>query len=131
MYDAATTNHLRSILDWRYGLIPMLYSLYVTDYWKRGWPVLRPLLWYHARDTGTLEQDEQFLLGSHVLVAPVLEAGKSTVTFNLPNVVDSSEEVVWWYDVGRGKWIEPAPKGVTGRTVTLGECGPCRYGWPR
>lgn len=47
MYDdvkvdgVEVTSVLRNVLAFRYQLIPTMYSLYVDEYWKRGWPVLR------------------------------------------------------------------------------------------
>lgn len=47
MYDGIkvdgteVTDILRDVLGFRYQLIPTMYSLYVNEYWKRGWPVLR------------------------------------------------------------------------------------------
>lgn len=47
MYDRVqmegieVTSVLRDILAFRYQLIPTMYSLYVSEYWKHGWPVLR------------------------------------------------------------------------------------------
>lgn len=47
MYDGIqvegveVTNVLRDIVALRYQLIPSMYSLYVNEYWKCGWPVLR------------------------------------------------------------------------------------------
>ena len=47
MYDGVqmegieVTSVLRDVLAFRYQLIPTMYSLYVNEYWKRGWPVLR------------------------------------------------------------------------------------------
>lgn len=105
---------LHDALDWRYQLIPMLYSLYVMDYFRRGWPVVRPLLWYHSRDEETLTQDEQFLVGSHILVAPVLDFGQRHVQFRLPSSVcpcpedepDNWEEA-WWYEPSQQRWYGP------------------------
>lgn len=47
MYDGVelegveVTSVLRDVLAFRYQLIPTMYSLYVNEYWQRGWPVLR------------------------------------------------------------------------------------------
>lgn len=125
-----TTDLLRRILDWRYQLVPMLYSLYVCDYFRRGWPVLRPLLWYHSRDRNTLTQDAQFLVGSHILVAPILDPGTDSVTFNLPTVVGHEEEAAWWYDYTHQRWYGPLPDGSNGRTVKIGRFLVSQYSLP-
>lgn len=35
------TDIIRASLAFRYRLAPSFYSLYVTDYHRRGWPVLK------------------------------------------------------------------------------------------
>lgn len=120
---------LREIVRFRYRLIPMLYSLYVEDYWKKGWPVLRPLFWHHWIDRCTLDQDEQFLFGSHVLVEPVVQKGARSITFHLPEVVlddvTGRAEPCWWYNPFSHQWIAPGPQGISSeaispRLITLG-----------
>lgn len=125
---------LHAALAWRYRLIPTLYSIYVTDYFRRGWPVVRPLMWQHAQDTKTLTQDEQFLLGSHVLVAPVLHYGKRDVSFHLPRVVCSNPltapqdfEPCWWFDPRGQKWISPDERDVNGMVTLPAPIDQCPY----
>ncbi|PWN52271.1 hypothetical protein IE53DRAFT_312426, partial [Violaceomyces palustris] len=119
MYDhlPEVNEILLRTLRLRYRLVPFLYSLYVTDYHRRGHPVIRPLLWYHSSDINTLTQDEQFLLGSHILVAPVTESGKRWVDFNLPFVVDAEpgrggNDRVSWCELDTGRWHHPSPMVV-------------------
>lgn len=38
------TRILRDVVAWRYRLIPMMYSLYVTHWMRRGWPVIKVLI---------------------------------------------------------------------------------------
>lgn len=120
MYDEVVTEQLRRIVDWRYRLVPMLYSVYVTDWYRKGWPVLRPLLWHHSKDRNTLTQDAQFLLGSHILVAPVLRKNHTSVRFNLPLVVGEDAEPTWWCDWSSGQWYGP-DGDHTGRALQLRE----------
>ena len=103
------TQMLRETLDLRYKLIPLLYSLYVSDYHRKGHPVLKPLLWFHGGDRHTLTQDEQFLVGSHILVAPVLERGAREVAFHLPHQLDGQAEPIRWCEMDTGKWHAPSP----------------------
>ncbi|KAH7338167.1 glycosyl hydrolases family 31-domain-containing protein [Rhizoctonia solani] len=110
MYDGVEvdgveiTSVLRDIVGFRYQIIPTMYSLYVNEYWKQGWPVLRPMLWYHSTDPKTLALDEQFLFGSHVLVAPVLSFEHRTKRVYLPNAVDGTNEVPEWCELDTGIW---------------------------
>lgn len=43
MYDdvPGISDILRDVLAFRYRLAPTFYSLYVTDYHRRGWPILK------------------------------------------------------------------------------------------
>jgi hypothetical protein len=43
MYDdvPGISDILRDVLAFRYRLAPTFYSLYVTDYQRRGWPLLK------------------------------------------------------------------------------------------
>ncbi|KAG8693150.1 hypothetical protein FRC09_010697, partial [Ceratobasidium sp. 395] len=99
MYDGVqldgidVTNALRDVVAFRYQLIPTMYSLYVNEYWKKGWPVLRPMFWHHSSDPKMLTLDEQFLFGSHVLVAPVTSFGDRTKGVHLPSSVVGSKEL--------------------------------------
>lgn len=128
MYDhlPGVTDTLRAAVDLHYRLAPMLYSFYVTHYHRNGWPVLKPLLWFHSSDFTTLTQDEQFYVGTHLLVAPALDFGAKSVTFNLPLVIDSDLEKTpaSFCEIDTGVWHlagEAESKGETGREVTLGE----------
>ncbi|KAG9127037.1 hypothetical protein FRC07_000922 [Ceratobasidium sp. 392] len=117
MYDRVqidgvdTTNVLRDIVAFRYQLIPTMYSLYVNEYWKKGWPVLRPMFWYHSSDPKMLALDEQFLFGSHVLVAPVLSFGDRTKRVQLPSSVVGSNELPEWCEFDTGGWHTSIPEG--------------------
>ncbi|CAE6448403.1 hypothetical protein ACGC1H_005534 [Rhizoctonia solani] len=110
MYDGVKadggeiTSILRDVVGFRYQLIPSMYSLYVNEYWKQGWPVLRPMFWYHSADPKTLALDEQFLFGSHVLVAPVLSFEHRTKRVYLPSAVDGTNEIPEWCELDTGIW---------------------------
>lgn len=129
MYDhlPGVTDILRATVNLHYRLAPMLYSFYVTHYHRNGWPVLKPLLWYHSSDWTTLTQDEQFLVGSHLLVAPVLDDGSRSIMFNLPSIVDSIKGEqsfrTSFCEIDTGMWhlVDAENDGKTGREITLGE----------
>jgi alpha-glucosidase len=119
MYDDKVTGVIREIIHRRYQLIPMLYSFYVTHYHRRGWPVIKPLLWYHSKDFHCLTQDEQFLVGSHVLVAPVCDFARTSMTLHLPCKVDDDDrDDACWYEMHADRWHRPSRDG---QQVTLGE----------
>ncbi|KZT44248.1 hypothetical protein SISSUDRAFT_1057221 [Sistotremastrum suecicum HHB10207 ss-3] len=95
---------IRRAVAWRYRLLPTLYSLYVTHYMRRGWPVLKPFLWYHSDDARTLLLDEEFIFGSHILVAPVLDKGARTRKLYLPGRLNGSSVGVKWCTLDTGHW---------------------------
>ncbi|KAG8764033.1 hypothetical protein FRC12_008332 [Ceratobasidium sp. 428] len=117
MYDGVqldgidVTNALRDVVAFRYQLIPTMYSLYVNEYWKKGWPILRPMFWHHSSDPKMLTLDEQFLFGSHVLVAPVTSFGDRTKRVHLPSSVVGSKELPDWCEMDTGRWHTSTPEG--------------------
>ncbi|KAJ7091907.1 glycosyl hydrolases family 31-domain-containing protein [Mycena belliarum] len=106
MYDEVPgiSEIIRAALALRYRLAPTFYSLYVTDYQRRGWPLLKPLLWHHSVDPATLEMDEEFLFGSHVLVAPVTTKGATTRLVYLPAQANDGETALQWCEFDTGVW---------------------------
>ncbi|KAK7005918.1 hypothetical protein R3P38DRAFT_3326385 [Favolaschia claudopus] len=108
MYDdvPGITDAIRAALALRYRLAPTFYSLYVTDYQRNGWPLLKPLLWYHSVDPITLHLDEEFLFGSHVLVAPVTVKGATTRRVYLPALADDGQTALQWCELDTGVWHE-------------------------
>jgi alpha-glucosidase len=51
---------------------------------ERGWPMIRAPFLHYPSDPQIFSQKYQFLLGSDVLVAPVLDSGKTSSTVYLP-----------------------------------------------
>ncbi|KAJ7121284.1 glycosyl hydrolases family 31-domain-containing protein [Mycena crocata] len=106
MYDdmPGISDIIRATLAFRYRLAPTFYSLYVTHYQRHGWPLLKPLLWHHSIDPVTLHMDEEFLFGSHVLVAPVTTKGATTRRVYLPAQSNDGEEALQWCELDTGVW---------------------------
>jgi alpha-glucosidase len=78
----------REALELRYRLLPYIYQLF-HEMSRTGAPVLRPLFWHYPGERSASVAD-QFLLGPHLLVCPVLHKG-------------ARERLVWlppgsWYD---------------------------------
>ena len=68
----------------RYRLLDFMY----TSLWKQsvdGTPLLRPLWFVYPTDRKTLGIDLQFFWGDSVLVSPVTEENKTSVSIYLPN----------------------------------------------
>ncbi|XSG86620.1 MAG: glycoside hydrolase family 31 protein [Methylohalobius sp. ZOD2] len=64
----------RKMIQLRMRLIPYLYTLFEACH-RTGVPILRPLLFEYPDDPATYAMDDQFLLGSALLVAPVTRPG--------------------------------------------------------
>ncbi|MBE3598291.1 MAG: DUF5110 domain-containing protein [Limnochordaceae bacterium] len=73
----------RDAIEWRYRLMPYLYTLF-WEAASRGTPVMRPLLWHHPGDAEAERVQDQWLLGPHLLVAPVITPGARRRMVYLP-----------------------------------------------
>ncbi|KAG1454376.1 hypothetical protein G6F55_007640 [Rhizopus delemar] len=100
---------IRSSLQFRYRMIPYLYTLYVHYVYYRSQPLIRPLLYDHQHDVNTYEQQFEFMLGPSLLVAPVYQPGENSRRLYLP-----SNSAWYHYQTGKyykttedaGQWIE-------------------------
>ncbi|HET9930709.1 MAG TPA: DUF5110 domain-containing protein, partial [Polyangiaceae bacterium] len=73
----------RASLMLRYRLLPYLYAAFLEAS-ETGAPVQRPLVFDFQDDIESRRIDDQFLLGSSLLVAPVLKAGQTARHVYLP-----------------------------------------------
>jgi alpha-glucosidase len=91
-FGPAALDLSRRILRRRYRLLPLLYRLALESH-QTGLPMIRPLAMHYdaARDQGV----DQFLLGEHLLVAPVLDRGATRRDVWLPAGL--------WYDWHSGE----------------------------
>lgn len=96
VYGEPYTSIIRQQLNLRNELMPYLYSL-SWEHTQTGAPLIRPLFWDHPADPELWEVDDAFLLGSALLVAPVLEPGAPSRSLRLP----AGE----WYDFWTGEHI--------------------------
>jgi alpha-glucosidase len=77
------TTMARNIINQRYQLLPYIYSLHRAASVK-GSPVVAPLLFYFPQDQNTYSQDQEFMLGPSLLIAPVSVEGATIRTVYLP-----------------------------------------------
>jgi alpha-glucosidase len=87
---------VRDAINLRYRLLPYLYAAFVRAS-EDGAPVQRPLVFDYQDDPVVRDLDDQFLLGSDVLVAPVFEAGVTARQVYLPRGD--------WYDWHTGEAV--------------------------
>ncbi len=79
--DDITSHHLR----WRYRILPYIYHLF-WEASESGSPIVRPLFYHFQNDSAVYNSkyQEQFMLGDHILVAPVVEADAQVRELYLP-----------------------------------------------
>ncbi|EGC30327.1 hypothetical protein DICPUDRAFT_157944 [Dictyostelium purpureum] len=79
-------------------LLPFYYTLFHISHLS-GDPVVRPLFFEYPTDSNTVSIDKQFLVGTSLLVSPVLEQGAVTVNAYFPDDI--------WYEYGaNGSLVE-------------------------
>ena len=101
-YGARMADLARKSLNTRYSLFPYIYSEAANISFKGG-TMMRPLVMDYASDTLAISQKYEYMFGSSLLVAPVVEENKKTWDVYLP------ENKGGWYDFWTGQFI--AEKG--------------------
>lgn len=97
---------IRRYMKLRYSLLPYLYTAVFRAH-KTGTPIAEPLFLEFGR--ATLDIDEEFLFGSSILVAPVLDKSVTSLEVTLPgNGI--------WYDLWSG---DKLASGTMNVPVTL------------
>ena len=77
------TDIIRDTIKFRYRMIPYWYSLLYEAHTK-GTPMMRPLFYEFQNDPKCYEETFQFMIGSSLLVANVIEKGAITKEVYLP-----------------------------------------------
>jgi alpha-glucosidase len=103
-FDARVEKICHAALDLRYRLMPYLYSAFVESS-QSGVPVMRPLVMSDQTDARLPEVDDQYLLGPHLIVAPVVEKGATSREVVLP----AGEWIGWWTEVPAKSGAVAAP----------------------
>jgi alpha-glucosidase len=89
-------DHVRIAIKLRYRLLPYLYACFLKAS-ETGAPVQRPLVFDHQYDATVRDIDDQYLLGTDLLIAPVVEPGATARQVYLP--------AGDWYDWHTGELI--------------------------
>jgi alpha-glucosidase len=87
---------VRRAVQLRYRLLPYLYATFLQAS-ETGSPVQRPLVFDYQYDPTVRDIDDEYLLGSDLLVAPVVEAGTTSRHVYLPGGC--------WYDWHSGEAV--------------------------
>lgn len=73
----------RKFICLRYQLLPYMYDLFFEGE-KTGLPAMRPLVLHYENDKETWNLNDEFLLGEHMLVAPIVTQGSTRRMVYLP-----------------------------------------------
>ncbi len=113
------TSLIRQIIYRRYQFLPYTYTLF-EEASRTGRPVLAPTFFYALGDTNTFHQDEAYLFGPDLLVAPVSQEGATNASVYLPF---GSDWIDFWTDQrysGGQTLTVAAPLGQTPLFVRTG-----------
>lgn len=97
-FGEETLASVKKYIELRYRFMPYIYTLF-HEAEQTGLPIVRPLVMEYPNDPATFECSDQFLLGSNVLVAPILRPGQNHRMVYLPEGT--------WFDF----WTEKAYEG--------------------
>lgn len=93
-FDKRTLDICRAALKFRTRMLPYYYTL-AWQAASQGLPFMRPLFWHEPHNQALWGIEDAFLLGDGLLVAPVLDPGKTGRTLCLPSGR--------WYDFYSGQ----------------------------
>jgi alpha-glucosidase len=93
-FDEETKSMCREALRMRYRLMPAIYSEFIASA-ETGLPVQRPMILDFQEQAEAWDADDQYMLGSHLLVAPVCEESATSREVWLPPGT--------WYDWHTGE----------------------------
>jgi alpha-glucosidase len=109
------TATVRAAIELRYRLLPYFYTTFA---FQRFSAMVKSLSFYEFLDEQCFEQEDQFLFGSHIVVAPILEEGQTKKSIYLPQTdplfeKEEGEINADWFDFATGLAYEG------GTTITL------------
>ncbi len=87
----------RKYVKLRYQWIPYFYDLFYQEE-QTGAPIMRPLVFHYERDCVARACNDEFMVGSQILVAPVVQQGMEKRMVYLPEGI--------WYDYWTQEKIE-------------------------
>ncbi len=93
------TGILREVALVRYSLLPFWYTVFYQAY-SEGLPVMRTMFTEFPDNEHTYEMDDQWMIGSSLLVKPVTDEGATSVPVLLPGKSD-------WYELNTLKAHAP------------------------
>ena len=82
-FDDETVERYRATIKLHRRATPLILALW-EEASRTGAPICRPLWWHHPHDARARREEQQFLLGPDLLVAPVITRGATTREVYLP-----------------------------------------------
>ena len=113
LFGSAYERANRAAIQLRYRMMPVLYTAFF-QHTRDGSPVARPVFWNTLGDTAALGEDDAFLLGDHLLVAPVVDSGAVSRQVHLP--------AGRWFRLGTNEQFEGA-RSITASAPQVGADG--------
>ena len=106
-YDDAFVDDFRRAVELKYQLMPYVYAQ-AKDSSAHGWPMLRALFFEFPNDPGSWLIDDEYLFGSDLLVAPLIEEGDGRKVYLPPGSwIDYQTGKVYagaqWHEIKAGK----------------------------
>lgn len=98
MYEE-TTGYIRDMMKFRHRITPYLYTALYEAHTKYE-PIIRPTFYDFGHDIKTFEENDDFILGESMLVASVVEKGKTERDVYLP--LNNGG----WYNFHTSEWHE-------------------------
>jgi len=110
-FDEETKEIYRKFISLRYELLPYLYDCFYQMS-QTGAPVFRPLVMEAQDDENTWQNNDQFMVGEHLLVSPVVTQGERRKIVYLPQGD--------WFDFENREMVEGGKHFL--REVPLSAC---------
>ncbi|MFH4984904.1 hypothetical protein AB6A40_011613, partial [Gnathostoma spinigerum] len=98
-------NAIRKAIRLRYAFLPYWYTLFY-EHSLTGAPPMRPLWVEFPTDEDSFDEEREWLVGRGLLVRPVLDPGKTSISLYLPG-----RRNVMWYEWHTHK-PRPAPGAI-------------------
>jgi alpha 1,3-glucosidase len=108
LFGDETLSRLRRAAMARYALLPYWYTVFQNAHLGEL-PVMRPMWMQYPKNVDVVDIDHQWLVGSDLLVCPVVKKGHNNVPVFFPN-----EDL--WYDVDTFLKVDEA---ISGKFVTI------------
>lgn len=83
LYPQSVQENIRKAIGIRYAHLPYWYTTFYEHY-RTGEPVIKPLTFNYANDTDIFDIDDEWLVGSSILVSPIVKENATNRTVYLP-----------------------------------------------